>query len=500
MEKPLVPFTVLGLAPFDLRNGKPWSGPPMDIDSESFDRVMKSLNISVCVPMPESLHPPGDIRVHVRGLKDFHPDRLIENTPALKGLLAAGSPAGKHESGSPREAHGVGESAIERILGMVSLPEERPSSTSAAGQRPSRHDETLEQILGLVLGNPDFRNLEASWRGLRTLMRQTGSSSLLRVQIVPASLDTLEETLDTLLIELLEHLPSLILVDLPFDASPRSLELLEKIASIAETLMAPAVCSIVPKFFHLESWKDLDKIGYLPHFLDEPAYAGWRRLRRLPASHWLALACNGFLARYPYGPENPTKHRPFREEHALFASPVWALGSLILQSLRENGWPTAFTDWPRIRLEDLPATSHGKKYALSTEVLFSEDRIAQFIEAGIIPLAAVRNRDIAFTPLETTISGESHSLREQLFVSRVVRLFFWLKDRVPEGMKPAEAEEELRRGFTLAWEATGAPPPERLEISMSKPAVQGPALLSLVIRPPRQILPLGETFTLQFKW
>jgi hypothetical protein len=527
METPVVPFTVLGLGAFDLRDGSPWVAPPLNVDPADIDQAVKALDVSLRIPLPETLHPAGDLRIHISGLRDFHPDRLIENSPSLKNLLEAGKfiqTAGtrglsEQEMASrlrewpdlpsmdvdlsvrpvpPAAVQGAEESAVERILSMVAVPTESSAPAAGSKQLSGGYEKALGEIVRIIFENRDFRKIEAAWRGLQALLKQGGISETFRYRIVSVSMETLEETLDALLLRLLDDLPSLILIDLPFDATPRSLQLLQKVATLAETLMAPAICSITPGFFRLESWKDLEKVGYLPHYLDGPLYAQWKRLRQLPASRWLALTCNGFLTRYPYGPENPPKLVRFREGSAPFSSPVWALGSLILQSINKTGWPTAFSDSSRIRIEDLPVTSCLDKDVHPTEVVFSEERAAQFIKGGIIPLVAARNRDIAFTPMETTVHHKSDSLKGQLFVSRITRFLFQLRDHIAEGMEPAEVEAQIRKGFTSLWEMTGAPMPDRLDISVSRTGPLEPPVVSLAINPPHAVMPSTEAFSLQF--
>jgi hypothetical protein len=91
---------------------------------------------------------------------------------------------------------------------------------------------------------------------LHLLLRQVNAGeSDIRIEIAPVSDDSLNDTLAALAADMIDALPSLILVDLPFDSSPRNLELLEKIAQFSETLLVPAITWIRPEFFHIDSWK-----------------------------------------------------------------------------------------------------------------------------------------------------------------------------------------------------------------------------------------------------
>ena len=69
------------------------------------------------------------------------------------------------------------------------------------------------------------------------------------------------------------------------------------------------------------------------------------------------MTANRFLTREPYGDESPPRTAFFREPAPLWISPVWALGTLIAKSVSAYGWPSRFTDYRRIALEDLAVHS-----------------------------------------------------------------------------------------------------------------------------------------------
>jgi type VI secretion system protein ImpC len=347
-----------------------------------------------------------------------------------------------------------------------------------------------------IYSDPDFRVLESTWQGLQSLMKQAGADSDLLFQIVPASFDTIEETLNDLLPRFIEELPSLILLDLPFDQSPRSLELLEKVAQFSETLLAPTLCWVTPTFLYLDRWEDLGRLPFLPHYFDEAAFAKWRRLKELPSSKWIAVTCNRFLTRYPYGSENRPKSVHFGESNYLYISPVWAIGSLILQSLLKTGWPTRFTDWQNIRLGDLALHQLDAHHFIPTETSFSDERIDQFIRGGITPLISPLNKDFAFLPKETTLGGSS--LGYQLFLSRMIHFLLWCKDHFEGDIEPSLLEEKLRRAFSLFWERSGKILPKGFEVSATKSKPENPIKVRIMIEPSYQMLPSGQK--LELNW
>jgi len=522
MENLSLPFKVLALGPFVPQGKEKGFQKPIRIDLNHPDQIMEKIQLSFSISLPSHLCQWDHLLLDFKSLKDFHPDSLIEHHTSLKNLLEArrsveslkskglkeediyahlkqwpGLPIEIKREERPRPSEEVSTS-VDRLLKMVAMPGDE--STSAPESQPfiTQINLLLQQILRQIFSNPDFRGLESTYQGLQFLMRQARGSQEILFDIVPVSLDTLEETLDHLTVSLIDELPSLVLLDLPFDNSPRSTELLERVALFSETLLTPCLCWISPKFLHLNQWEEIGKLPFLPHYIDDPAFAKWRKLRTLPAVKWIALTCNRFLIRYPYGSENRLKWVRFDEAEFPWISPVWAIAGLILESLSKTGWPTRFTDWQNIRLNDLALHSIEGDRAIPTEVNFSEDRIDQFIRTGLFPLVSPLNRDYAFTPKEITVGG--NLLSSQLFLSRITHFLFWCKDQFEKDLEPSLLEERLKRAFSWFWEKTGNLLPSTFEVSANRPKPDSPIQVRLLIEPSRRMLPSGEKVELELSW
>lgn len=521
MQIPSLPFKILALGPFRPLEERVWNQDPLSVDQTNIDAVFQSLNPSLEIPLSLEGGRSLDLTLPFKQLKDFHPDRILENTPYLKSLWDAkksveeGKDKGLAEEEivqrlltwpdfpreilvKPQKSSPSPSRAVENILDMVSLPQGTSRSSSEPHSALEAIDIFLQGTLKSILADENFRNLESIWQGLKILLRPESSKGCLSVQIVPASLETLVKTLSNLMGRLIQDLPSLLLVDFPFDPSPRNLEWIEKISGIAETLLVPIILPITPRFFYLNTWADLPKIPFLPHHLQEPAFTQWRHFRKTPSSRWVALTCNRFLARYPYGPNNETRLLRLEETDRLWVSPVWAMGSLIGQSFLKTGWPTRFTDWHSIQLEDLPLHPAEGARLLCTETAFSEDRISQFIRIGITPLVSSPNQDFAFIPAEASVSGGS--LSYQLFLSRILNFLFWCKDHFPPDLEASEIQKSLQETFPLFWEKTGHPSPLNLHISATRTQMDKPPIVRISFQPPREVLPSGDPVELDFQW
>jgi len=516
-----MPFKILTMAPFGPNNG-PWTQPPVPVDNMDIDAAIDKLRICSYFSIPVDLCPAGGLEIRFSKLKDFHPDTILQNNSFLTHLLEAKNyltdPKTKSLSAQEKnqglkkwsdlpliriesekkDPKTPSTGTLDNILDIVALPGESPGPSPKFQAGSAQIDDILQQVLSHIFTHENFRASETAWRGLKLLLQQGAGASDIKLEIVPVTLDTLEETLNNLTPNLIHHLPSLVLIDLPFDNSPRCIGLLEKIAIFSETLMVPALVWITPRFMHMASWNDLNKLPFLPHFLEEPVFAKWRGLKNQPAANWLTVTCNRFLARYPYGNENTPRKFKFYESLPLWAGPVWAASGLIAQSFAKTGWPTRFTHWQDIKIEDLALDTGSVTPPVPAEACFTEDRIDQFKRAGIMPLAAIPNKDIVFTPTETTMGGAP--LSYQLFVSRVTQVILWCRDNFPKDLSGAELEKALGQAFFRFWEFSGHTGPENLEITAGPQKSDDRIPLHIDLQPSRKILPLGERIQLEFSW
>jgi hypothetical protein len=522
MQAPMLPFKVLVLAPF--KAGEPDTGSEkrIAVSIEDLDQVLSELGVNLYVPISETLCPAGGIDLRFTAMKDFHPDGIIGH-PFFRNLAEAGKFAvdavsqglsetqiaeklhqwqglpkltapSKPLKKSPKES---GDS-LENILNLVSLTDNRESPASGLSLK-AQLDAVSREILKQIFSNDGFRNLESVWRGLHFLIRLqppavTGKPVSFEIHTVTAG--RLEETLSKLTADLMDDLPSLVLLDIGFDSTPQSLHLLDALAVFSETIMVPSAAWISHRFFYLESWEEIGRLGFLPNLIDSPEYAKWRRLKESRHGKWVIALCNRFLTRYPFGPDNTPRHVEFTETTVPWTSPVWAFGALACRSVGHFGWPTHLTDWHHVRLEDLPLSGRDPANPIPTEANFSRDRIDQFLRTGITPMVSQKKQDIAFMPGETTVGGESFCY--QSLISHVTQLILWCQDSFPRTSAPEELRMHLETVFRESFSGTGGV--DQLEIHTGVPGEAGRIPVHIRLKPSRRVLLSGKTIELDFSW
>ena len=519
MKIEAIPYTILAVAPF--RSGAGAPAAPVAVCLESLDAAIATLKPEFQCPVPKGFLPSGWLAVQPSRLKDFKPDGLIQTVPELRALHDAGlfldeslaralqPEIIRDEIQSRWPSLGLDlsiseapprEQAVDDLLAMVALPSESPGGAGSPKGWRSQVRERLAGLVAAIFADESFRQAEAAWRGLEVLLRQgpVKEGGTVRLRLLPAGREDLPAVLDRLVTELLDDPPSLVVIDHSFDSTPPDLELLAKVAGLGETLLAPCVAWVNPRFLQLGDWSELGRLSLLAHAMEDPVFAKWRHLREEPASHWLALACNRFLARAPYGRDNPSRGVDFQETDPLWVSPVWALAALIAQSLARTGWPSRFTAYPEIALADLAVGDFGAGAATATETLLGEERVRQFAQIGLIPLVGMPGRDIAFIPREATAAGTS--LRFQLFFNQLTGFLLRLKDFPGAGFTEGPLEENLTRAIEALFRETGHRPPDDLEIRQAAAGEGDTIPLYISLTPPRTILSAQEKLEFTFTW
>src|SRR5689334_5387404 len=183
-------------------------------------------------------------------------DRIVE-----EGRMA--KDAGAKERGKDL----VKEFVAQVLEGSITVGRDTETMINA---RIAQIDHLLSIQLNEILHHPDFQKLEASWRGLKFLMSQSETSTMLKIKILNVSKKELLKDLhrapefdqSALFKKVYEEeygvfggTPFGTLVgDYYFDKTGQDIELLEKVSNVAAAAHAPFISSAGPTMFNLESF------------------------------------------------------------------------------------------------------------------------------------------------------------------------------------------------------------------------------------------------------
>ena len=226
-------------------------------------------------------------------------------------------------------------------------------------------DRALTDQLNAIMHAHDFQRLESAWRGLHYLVRQTESSSRIRIRVLNVSkgelLKDFERAVEfdqsALFRKVYEEeygtfggAPYGALIgDYEFGNQPQDVSLLEKISNVAAAAHAPFLAAASPTLLGLQSFTELPHPRDLAKILATPEHACWQSFRTSEDSRYVGLALPRILLRLPYGPAtNPVEAFNFMEEvsggnqeHYLWGNAAYALGSCLTNAFAKYSWCAA---------------------------------------------------------------------------------------------------------------------------------------------------------------
>ncbi len=336
-----------------------------------------------------------------------------ENDTALLDRLLGRAPA----TPTPVQAAVVGATALQQWLRTIVEPhivhtDPRQKSWVAAV------DAALSEQMRSILHQPAFQALEASWRGLQSLVAHLEEDNArvflldvtqqeLLLDLRAAQGNPTATGLYALLIErgvtLADGQPWTLWVgDYDFGAEPEDLALLTTLGALAAEAGGPLLAAAKPALLGCDTAAALaDPARWTP--LPSTAQSHWQTLRRGAVAPWLGLALPRVLLRLPYGPKTDAVEAFAFEEMAggrdpaayLWGNPAFACARLIAAAFAEQGWD--FVPGAVVELEDCPVHVYEEagERALqpATEVLLGERAIQAILAGGLMPLLGHRQRN-----------------------------------------------------------------------------------------------------------
>ncbi len=515
---PDIPFSILALAPFTSEPDPGSVNDPQAVDPLDIDQTLAAMAPSFYLSLPATQCPAGGFQIQFRQMKDFTPDGLLKSQAYLKQLLAADRfcvEAGQQKMSPQDVQQGLKQwpdlphisldfeekvkkeesNSLDNLLSMVDLPDSQSSIHTAVSAGTGSYGALACQILDAIYSDPLFRSLESSWQSLRYLGRYMSKAGA-KLTILSVSPDSIETVLEENRELLLTHPPSLLLLDQSFGSSAQSVRILEQLAQLGQEMLVPVLAWVDNSFFQIESWRELDKLSFLPHYMEGASFASLRSFQESASGRWLALACNRFLIRFPYGPENRSRLLPFSEKGVPWQSPVWGVAALMASRAQQTGWPTRIASSTEL-LEDLALTTEGLSETGSVEIELGESRLDQLTRCGIMALTGRKRTDTALLAGDVMVSADA-SLSYQMLVCRVSHFILWCRDHWQEAFTAEELAVQLRTAFRLFAEKQSGTSAGDLDVTCKHD--QDAIMVSFCWQPSSQVLSSRQEVMLEFAW
>lgn len=317
----------------------------------------------------------------------------------------------------------IGELVQQVLEGSVIVSDNLSATIDA---RVADLDRLISAQLSAIMHAPEFQKLESTWRGLDYLVKESATSTMLKIKVLNATKRDLtrdfkaaiEFDQSAMFKKIYEEefgtfggAPFGALIgDFEVTRQPEDMYFLDQMAHVAAAAHAPFIGAASPELLGLESFADLGKPRDMAKVFDTVEYAKWKSFRDSEDSRYVGLTLPRFLGRLPYNPKEGTVVDSFNfvedvdgTDHAkyLWCNAAWAFAARLTAAFEDFGWCAAIRGVEGGGLvEDLPThtfkTDDGEvALKCPTEIAITDRREKELSDLGFIPLVHCKNSDYA---------------------------------------------------------------------------------------------------------
>ncbi|QQS40123.1 MAG: type VI secretion system contractile sheath large subunit [Acidobacteriota bacterium] len=441
---------------------------PIEIDRDNFEEVMGHSNVSLRIePGGEGT---GAVTLRFRGLDDFHPDSIFRTVPLFSDLRdlrkrlldpAEYDAAAREvrswvddeaysEPEAPREAAKAapeqtveGGDLLDDILGSAKRDADSYATQTTDKTELSRlvrelvkpHlvktdeaeqaklvaviDGMTSDLMRKIVHHPEFKSLEAAWRGLYLVVRRVETASDLKLFLYDLSKEELTRDLKAVddltdsqyfRVAVKDAMEStrveswaLICGNYDFELNVEDTATLIRLAKISNVINAPFVSHIRPQMLGIESLAAHPTPADWDLAEDSEAGKLWAMLRTVPEAVNLGLAIPRFLVRLPYGEDTePAEAFDFEElteegkhDQYLWANPSFVCGLVLAWGYRAFGWE--IRGRYQLNVDGLPTHVYSEDGETKTkpcgEIAMTHEACDALLEQGLIPIISFKDTD-----------------------------------------------------------------------------------------------------------
>jgi len=389
---------------------------PAAIDVDNFESVMARIAPRLLLGRD------GEAALEFAALDDFHPDALYRHA-LFEGFREARSRAqnpatfaaasaqdadtfarllGNAPAAPAQRPQGGAESRLQALIREAVAPHIVPDAPPHQALYVAAVDAAIGEQMRAILQEPQFKALEALWRGMYWLASNLETDEQMQLYILDASQAELLADPDAAQELIASSGPwSLVIGHYSFGLAAEDIGLLARLGTAAARAGGPFLAAAKPDLVGCGS------IAATPDPRDWTAPAGeaaerWTALRESEVAPWIGLVLPRMLLRLPYGKStDPIGPFPFEElaprrhESYLWGSGALACALLIGRAFAASGWDMEPGD--ELEVEDLPAHVHddggGKHLQPCAEAAFADRAAETILAAGLMPLLSRKDRN-----------------------------------------------------------------------------------------------------------
>jgi type VI secretion system protein ImpC len=360
--------------------------------------------------------------------------------------------------------------------------------------RVAELDRIISEQLSAVMHSPEFQKLESSWTGLHYLVKNTSTSTTLKIKMFNATKRELVKDFQTALefdqssmfkkvyeeeFGTFGGAPfGSLLGDYQITRQPEDMYFVEQMSHIAAAAHAPFITSASPELFGLESYSELGKPRDLAKIFDTVEYAKWKSFRESEDSRYVGITLPRFLGRLPFHPADGATTEGFNfvedvdgtDHHKyLWCNAAYAFATKLTGAFDDFGWCAAIRGVEGGGLvEDLPThtfkTDEGEvALKCPAEIAITDRREKELSDLGFISLVHCKNTDYAaFFGAQSAQKAKKYNtdsananavLSAQLqYIFAVSRIAHYMKammrDKIGSFAAASNVEDHLNRWLT----------------------------------------------------
>ncbi|MEZ5362002.1 MAG: type VI secretion system contractile sheath large subunit [Bryobacterales bacterium] len=346
----------------------------------------------------------------------------VEESPSLLDQIVEQGRMARDPAAKARGKNLVSEFVRQVLDGQMTVS---PDVESMVNQRIAQIDHLLSLQLSEIMHQPQFQQLESTWRGIRHLIENSETGTQLKIKVLNVKKKELLRDL--------QRVPEFdqsatfkkiyeeefgvfggepfaaLLGDYYFGKGPEDIELLERMSQVAAAAHAPFLSATQADMFNLESFTQLDAPRDLAKVFDTTEYARWKGFRASEDSRYVCLTMPRVVLRVPYG-RDTKQVDAFNFEEAvhgddhdsyLWGNAAYALATRMTNAFARYGWCAAIRGVEGGGLVDgLPAhvfrTDDGDvAMKCPTETIITDRREKELADLGFVPLVHCKGTDYA---------------------------------------------------------------------------------------------------------
>jgi type VI secretion system protein ImpC len=221
-------------------------------------------------------------------------------------------------------------------------------------------DQILQTSIDSILHNRDFQKLEGTWRGLSYLVKNLALSSSLKLRVLNATFDELNDDLDKAMEFDESHLfqklyeeefgtyggnpYTCLIIDHSIARVQKDFMFLHRICEVVSCAHIPTALGVDPSMFEIDSFSKLHIPKDIAGLFEPVDMAKFKSFRELDDSRYISLVMPKFMSRAPYDVKNnPIKGLNYTEtilkhEDFCWTNSVYSYGHRIASSFDKYKW------------------------------------------------------------------------------------------------------------------------------------------------------------------